>query len=288
MIEPEEKEPSGGRATLVALAAHRNPGPSPFPVCFDRHELNAILAVYGRHVADGEWRDYAIDHRRDEAVFSIFRRTSEMPLFRIFKQPKLARRQGAYSLVAPTGMVLKRGHDIANVLRFLDRPLRVVARLRALPPGLLAGAGPKRPLHQHGVEPFAELVARILQRPGEREPGRLVEVDRGDVVAVADERDHLAKIARGRFVDQFAQELPADALPARFRRQIDRILDRVVIGRAVAKRPAIGVAEDAILPDGDEIGIARGRPALRRRAAISCSSGGTISNVAVPVSTTSA
>ena len=126
MIEPEEKEPSGGRATLVALAAHRQSGPSAPPICFDRHELNAILAVYGRHVADGEWRDYAIDHRRDEAVFSIFRRTSEMPLYRIVKQPKLARRQGAYSLLAPTGMILRRGHDLTNVLRFLEKPLRLV------------------------------------------------------------------------------------------------------------------------------------------------------------------
>jgi hypothetical protein len=126
MIEPEDKEPSGGRATLVALAAHRQPAPSAAPISFDRRELNAILNVYGRHVAEGEWRDYAIDHRRDEAVFSIFRRASEMPLYRIVKQPKLARRQGAYSLITATGMVLKRGHDLQNVLRVLDKPLRLV------------------------------------------------------------------------------------------------------------------------------------------------------------------
>lgn len=122
MGEADEKEPSGGRATLVALAAHR----SPALTCFDRRELNAILAVYGRRVAEGEWRDYAIDHRREEAVFSIFRRASEMPLYRIVKQPKLARRQGAYSLVAATGMILKRGHDLRHVLRAIDHPLRLV------------------------------------------------------------------------------------------------------------------------------------------------------------------
>ena len=97
------------------------------PTSFNRQELNQILNVYGRKVADGEWRDYAIDHLRDEAVFSIFRRTSEMPLYRIVKQPKLARRQGAYSLVTATGLILKRGHDLANVLKVIDRRLSVVA-----------------------------------------------------------------------------------------------------------------------------------------------------------------
>ncbi len=81
-----------------------------------------ILEVYGRRVATGEWRDYAIDHGREAAVFSIFRRTSEVPLYRIVKQPKLARKQGAYSLVAATGAILKRGHDLANVLRVIDKP----------------------------------------------------------------------------------------------------------------------------------------------------------------------
>lgn len=125
MAEAEEKEPSGGRATLIALAARKEPSASA-PISFDRHELNKILEVYGRRVAEGEWRDYAIDHLREKAVFSIFRRSSEVPLYRIVKQPRLARRQGAYSLVAATGAILKRGHDLQNVLRVLDRPLRLV------------------------------------------------------------------------------------------------------------------------------------------------------------------
>jgi hypothetical protein len=126
MIEAEDKEPSGGRATLVALAAKRQPQTSAAPISFDRYELNKILEVYGRRVADGEWRDYAIDHLGERAVFSIFRRASEIPLYRIVKQPKLARRQGAYALVAATGAIVKRGHDLQNVLRAIDRPVRLV------------------------------------------------------------------------------------------------------------------------------------------------------------------
>jgi hypothetical protein len=78
--------------------------------------------VYGRKVADGEWRDYAIDHLRDRAVFSIYRRASEMPMYRVEKLPPAARKQGAYQIVAPTGLILKRGHDLAGVLKILDRP----------------------------------------------------------------------------------------------------------------------------------------------------------------------
>ena len=126
MIEADEKEPSGGRAKLIALAARKDNQTVPAQISFDRNELNKILEVYGRRVADGEWRDYAIDHLREQAVFSIFRRSSEVPLYRIVKQPKLARRQGAYSLVAATGAILKRGHDLQNVLRAIDRPVRLV------------------------------------------------------------------------------------------------------------------------------------------------------------------
>lgn len=126
MSEADDKEPSGGRGTLITLAAHTNHLASAAPVAFDRSELNKILEVYGRQVAAGEWRDYAIDHMRDEAVFSIFRRTSEVPLYRIVKRPKLARRQGAYAAVAATGAILKRGHDLANVLRAIDKPVRLV------------------------------------------------------------------------------------------------------------------------------------------------------------------
>jgi len=94
----------------------------PRQVSFNRRELDAILRVYSRKVAEGEWRDYAIDHLADRAVFSIFRRSSEMPMFRVEKTPALARKQGAYQVVAAAGLILKRGHDLAAVLRVLDRP----------------------------------------------------------------------------------------------------------------------------------------------------------------------
>ena len=103
------------------------PTPSTAPqIAFDRHELRTIFNLYGRRVAEGEWRDYALDFRRDKAVFSIYRRTSEMPLYRIEKDPRLARRQGAYAVVAATGVVLKRGADLARVLAVLEKPLRAV------------------------------------------------------------------------------------------------------------------------------------------------------------------
>ena len=82
--------------------------------------------MYGRKVAEGEWRDYAIDMLREKAVFSVFRRASEYPLYRIEKDPRLARRQGAYSVIAPTGLIVKRGHDLNKVLRAIDRTLRLV------------------------------------------------------------------------------------------------------------------------------------------------------------------
>jgi hypothetical protein len=90
-------------------------------VSFSRQELREIMNLYGRMVAAGEWRDYALDFTPDEAIFSIFRRTSETPLYRIKKDPKLARRQGAYSVVAIGGLVMKRGHDLARVIGVLER-----------------------------------------------------------------------------------------------------------------------------------------------------------------------
>jgi hypothetical protein len=94
---------------------------------FNRQELRQILDLYGRKVAAGEWRDYAIDFGRDKAVFSVFRRASEVPLYRIEKCPKLARRQGAYSVVAATGLILKRGNELARVLSVLENGLRLAA-----------------------------------------------------------------------------------------------------------------------------------------------------------------
>src|SRR5580693_562151 len=90
---------------------------------FDRTELNRILAVYGRMVAAGEWRDYALDFLEEAAVFSIFRRASEMPLFRVEKRPKLRGRQGQYCVIAAGGLVMKRGHELAQVLRVFDKKL---------------------------------------------------------------------------------------------------------------------------------------------------------------------
>ena len=101
-----------------------------FPhVTFDRPELNRILTVYGRMVAAGEWRDYALDFLDEVAVFSVFRHASEMPLFRIEKRPKLRARQGQYSVVAAGGLILKRGHELAQVLKIFDKKLlKVEAR----------------------------------------------------------------------------------------------------------------------------------------------------------------
>lgn len=97
------------------------------PVTFDRHELRDILNLYGRKVAAGEWRDYAIDFGRDTAVFSIFRRAAEYPLYRVVKDPKAASKQGAFSVVTTTGLILKRGSDLKRVLAVLDRArLKVV------------------------------------------------------------------------------------------------------------------------------------------------------------------
>ena len=95
-------------------------------VSFDRRELFEILRLYGRMVAEGEWRDYAIDHLETRAVFSIFRRTAEAPLYRIEKDPKLANRQGAYSVIAQGGMILKRGQDLARVIAVLDKRPKLV------------------------------------------------------------------------------------------------------------------------------------------------------------------
>lgn len=92
---------------------------APKPVSFDRQELSLILNLYGRFVAAGEWRDYAMDFGRDKATFSVFRRASEQPLYRIVKDPDLARKQGQYSVIAQGGLILKRGQDLGQVLRVL-------------------------------------------------------------------------------------------------------------------------------------------------------------------------
>jgi len=96
-------------------------------VTFDRRELDRIFGLYGRKVAAGEWRDYAIDFLKDRAVFSVFRRASEVPIYRIEKNPRLARRQGVYSVISATGLIVRRGQELDRVLRAIDRSLAVVA-----------------------------------------------------------------------------------------------------------------------------------------------------------------
>src|SRR6185503_4813075 len=110
--ETEPSEQRGGEAIAGVVSGK---------VTFSRRELDRILGLYGRMVAAGEWRDYAIDFLKDRAVFSVFRRASEVPLYRIEKDPRLARKQGAYSVISATGLIVKRGHELDRVLRSIDR-----------------------------------------------------------------------------------------------------------------------------------------------------------------------
>lgn len=111
--------PQGGVRTGAIQPAVRQ-------VAFSRVELMEILSLYGKMVAAGEWRDYAMDFGAQKAVFSVFRRSTEYPLYTIEKNPQLARKQGAYSVVAPNGLILKRGPDLKRVLDVLDKRLRPV------------------------------------------------------------------------------------------------------------------------------------------------------------------
>ena len=115
------------RATtgVVDLGVYRQ-SLDPMPVTFHRRELDAILWIYGRMVGDGEWRDYAIDHLKEKAVFSVFKRSGEYPLYRIEKNPKLAAKQGAFAVVATDGRILKRGHDLRQVLKVFDKALKAL------------------------------------------------------------------------------------------------------------------------------------------------------------------
>ena len=111
--------PQSGENAGQPMGGGRSTAPS--TISFDRHELREIMQLYGRKVAEGEWRDYAIDFGPQRAVFSIFRRTSEMPLYRIEKDPKLAKKQGLYAVIAATGLILKRGHELGRVIAVLDK-----------------------------------------------------------------------------------------------------------------------------------------------------------------------
>lgn len=113
-----------GSAELPSLHGGREPATR---TTFNRAELAIILDMYGRKVAAGVWRDYAIDLTRDIAVFSVFRRAAEFPLYRIIKDPRLARKQGAYSVVAAGGLIMKRGHDLKRVLGVLEDRLDLVS-----------------------------------------------------------------------------------------------------------------------------------------------------------------
>jgi hypothetical protein len=118
----EDTDPSENRAVARTATAI----PPPNRVTFNRLELNRILNLYGRMVADGEWRDYAIDFLKDRAVFSVFRRASEVPIYRIEKDPRLARKQGMYSVISATGLILRRGPELERVLLVIDRKLALV------------------------------------------------------------------------------------------------------------------------------------------------------------------
>lgn len=111
--------------SIVDLGVYRQ-SLDPLPVTFHRRELDAILWIYGRMVGEGEWRDYAIDHLKERAVFSVFKRAGEYPLYRIEKNPKLAAKQGAFSVVSTDGRILKRGHDLRQVLKVFDKALKSV------------------------------------------------------------------------------------------------------------------------------------------------------------------
>lgn len=127
---PGDTEPSEQRGGALSGSAqapvNSQPNVPANQVTFERRELDRILNLYGRMVADGEWRDYAIDFMKDRAVFSVFRRSSEVPIYRIEKNPKLARRQGAYSVISSTGLIMRRGHELDRVLRVFDKKLSLV------------------------------------------------------------------------------------------------------------------------------------------------------------------
>ena len=107
-------------SNIVSLRTGKS-SKTPSQTAFDRKELNLILSVYGQMVSKGEWKDYALDFLKDRAVFSIFRRATEHPLYRIEKIPALRNKQGQYAVIAPGGLILKRGHDLSTVLKIFDK-----------------------------------------------------------------------------------------------------------------------------------------------------------------------
>jgi hypothetical protein len=138
MSEAETTDPSRKRGSFAIVAGRamnsisssrgesESRQASDAVVSFDRGELRIIFDVYGAKVASGEWRDYSIDFTPVKAVFSVFRRACEAPLYRIEKKPEQSRRQGAYSVIAATGLVLRRSHDLGRAIGVLNRRLKLV------------------------------------------------------------------------------------------------------------------------------------------------------------------
>ena len=122
MVDEPEQSGSGQLIDFAQGASPSGPRPSRFiaSVTFDRKELTTILNLYGRKVVEGEWRDYAIDFLRERALFSIYKRSSERPIYVIEKNPKLRDKQGQYLVLSQEGRVLKRGRELSQVLRVLE------------------------------------------------------------------------------------------------------------------------------------------------------------------------
>jgi len=111
---------SGWRRNLLLMSDAADLQSVPGPVFFDRRELDLILRVYGRMVAAAEWRDYAMVGHKDVAEFAVFRRSGDAPLYRIEKRPALRLRQGQWAVIGEGGLVLRRGRELAQVLRVFD------------------------------------------------------------------------------------------------------------------------------------------------------------------------
>jgi len=113
-------------SNVVSLPTAKQAKPAAV-VSFNRMELNVLLQLYSNRVGKGEWRDYAIDMLKDRAVFSVFKRASEVPIYTFEKTPKLARKQGEWSVVNAHGLILKRGRDLRTVIRVLEKKPKLVS-----------------------------------------------------------------------------------------------------------------------------------------------------------------
>ena len=105
----------------VISLSNEKPAPPIEQVSFNRRDIDILMQFYSARVGTGEWRDYAMDMLKDRAIFSIFKRASEVPIYTVHKTPKLAKRQGEWSLLNANGLILKRGKDLRQVLKVLDK-----------------------------------------------------------------------------------------------------------------------------------------------------------------------